>query len=78
MSEKGKFLIYCVEKYKWAKNLTGREVSALFTRYEIWDYIYSCFESLHTTGENYIIEDIDLYIEEKFKKYPSENCPGQR
>ena len=28
-----------------------------------WDYIYSCFEALHTTGENYIIEDIDLYIE---------------
>ena len=50
MSEKGKFLIYCVEKYKWAKNLTGREASALFTRYEIWDYIYSCFEALHTTG----------------------------
>ncbi|MCI9357484.1 MAG: DUF3791 domain-containing protein [Lachnospiraceae bacterium] len=65
MSEKGKFLIYCVEEYKWAKNLTGREVSALFTRYEIWDYIYSCFEALHTTGENYIIEDIDLYIQDR-------------
>lgn len=22
-----------------------------------------CFEALHTTGANYIVEDIDLYIE---------------
>ena len=29
----------------------------------VWNYIYSCFEALHTTGENYIVEDIDLYIE---------------
>ncbi|MDE7404339.1 MAG: DUF3791 domain-containing protein [Lachnospiraceae bacterium] len=65
MSKEGKFLIYCVERYKSAKRLTGREVSALFTQYMVWDYIYSCYEAMHTTGENYIIEDIDLYIEER-------------
>lgn len=32
-------------------------------RYQVWEYIYSCFEVLHTTGVNYIVEDIDLYIE---------------
>ena len=30
---------------------------------KIFDYIMTCFEALHTTGTNYIIEDIDLYIE---------------
>ncbi|HIU25263.1 MAG TPA: DUF3791 domain-containing protein [Candidatus Copromorpha excrementigallinarum] len=25
--------------------------------------MYSCFEALHTAGANYIVEDIDLYIE---------------
>ena len=63
MSKQGKFLIYCTEQYKSAKNLTGRQVSELFSRYRVWDYIYSCFEALHTTGEAYIIDDIDLYIE---------------
>ena len=29
----------------------------------IIDYIYSCFEALHTTGANNIVEDIDLYIQ---------------
>ena len=40
-----------------------KQVAELFTRFRVWDYIYSCFEALHTTGVNYIVEDIDLYIE---------------
>jgi len=62
MSNQGKFLIYCVEIYKSAKMLTGREVSKLFNRYQVWEYIYSCFEALHTTGANYIVDDIDQFI----------------
>lgn len=62
MSRQGDFLIYCTEQYKAAKNMTGKQVSELFTKYSVWEYIYSCFEALHTTGENYIVEDIDLYI----------------
>lgn len=63
MSRQGDFLIYCVEQYKNAKHLTGKQVADLFTRYRVWDYVYSCFEALHTTGNRYIVEDIDLYIE---------------
>lgn len=59
MSKEGNFLIYCIERYKSAKGLTGRQVSELFTKYRVWDYIYSCFEALHTTGEKYIVEDIE-------------------
>ena len=62
MSKQGDFLIYCTEQNKTAKNLTGRQVAELFSRYSVWDYIYSCFEALHTTGANYIVEDIDLFI----------------
>ena len=63
MSKEGNFLIFCTEQYKSAKNMTGKQVSDLFTRFRVWDYIYSCFEALHTTGVNYIVQDIDLYIE---------------
>lgn len=63
MSKQGDFMIYCTEQYKSAKKLTGRQVAELFSRYRVWDYIYSCFEALHTTGANYIVEDIDLYIQ---------------
>lgn len=65
MSKEGKFLVYCTEQYKSAKGLTGRQVSELFSRYNVWDYIFSCFEALHTTGDQYIVEDIDSYIESR-------------
>ena len=63
MSKEGNFLIFCIEQYKSAKNLTGKQVMDLFRKYKIPEYILCCFEALHTTGTNYIIEDIDLYIE---------------
>ena len=62
MSRQGDFMVYCKELYKSAKNMTGKQVSDLFTKYHVWDYIYSCFEALHTTGANYIVNDIDEYI----------------
>ena len=64
MSRQGDFLIYCVELYKNAKHLTGKDVSALFSRFGVWDYVYAYFEALHTTGEAYIVNDIDSFIEE--------------
>ncbi|MBQ6164865.1 MAG: DUF3791 domain-containing protein [Clostridia bacterium] len=63
MSRQGDFLIYCTEQYKSAKKLTGKQVAELFSKYGVWDYIYSCFDALHTTGVNYIVNDIDLYID---------------
>ena len=68
MSRQGDFMIYCVEKYKTSKRLTGKQVAEIFTRYHVWDYVYSCFEALHTTGDNYIVDDIDLYIEARQTK----------
>jgi len=56
-------MIFCTEQYKNAKKLTGKHVSALFSKYHVWDYLFSCFEALHTTGSNYIIADIASFIE---------------
>ena len=62
MSTEGDFPIFCIELYKSKKNLNGKQVMEIFRKYKIGEYIVSCFEALHTTGENYIVEDIDLYI----------------
>lgn len=63
MTSQGKFMIFCAEQYKRAKQLSGRQLSDLFDKYNIWNYLYDCYEALHTTGTSYIIEDIDLYID---------------
>ena len=60
-----KFLVYCIEIYKTAHKLSGKQVMQLFVQYGISEYIVSCYGALHTTGLDYIIEDISGLIEER-------------
>ena len=62
MSKESKFLVYCIERYRHFKGLSGSEVAELFEKYGIYDYITKYFEALHTMGDDYIIQDIDDYI----------------
>jgi hypothetical protein len=62
-----KFLVYCIEIYKTAHKLNGRQIMQLFNQYEILEYIVNCYGALHTTGPEYIIEDITGLIEERKK-----------
>lgn len=62
MSKEATFLIYCIEIYKNAKDLSGKQVISLFSQYNVLEYIVDYFEALHTTGERYIVNDIDMYI----------------
>ena len=41
---------------------TGREVSELFAKYGVSDYVMQYFDSLHTTGVKYIVADIADFI----------------
>jgi len=60
-----KFLVYCIEIYKTAYKLNGKQVTQLFTQYGIHEYIVKCYSALHTTGPEYIVEDIAGLIEER-------------
>lgn len=62
MSKEMTFAVFCLENYKVHRNLSGREVSALFERYGVFDYIREFYDVLHTTGHNYINNDIDIYL----------------
>lgn len=59
MSKEGKFLIFCLECYRQAKKLSGQEVIKLFNEHNLFEYITTYFESLHTTGVRYILNDLD-------------------
>lgn len=65
MDEKIDFLVYCIENYKNVKGLKGKEAIELFNKYRVLDYINASYEALHTTGKEYIIDDLDIYINAK-------------
>ena len=62
MSEEGKFLIYCIEMYRSAKGISGQEAYELFRSTGADDYVRRSYGALHTTGEQYILEDLDEFI----------------
>ena len=62
MEERIDFLVYCIENYKNVKGLKGKETIELFNRYRVLDYINASYDALHTTGKEYIIDDLDIYI----------------
>lgn len=62
MSKESDFLIYCMERYRHLKGISGADVAKLFDEYGIYEYIKKYFESLHTMGDDYIVQDIDDYI----------------
>lgn len=62
------FTVYCIENYKSAKEKTGKEVVDIFNQFNVFDFITSNYEALHTTGKEYITEDIDLYIKARQEK----------
>ena len=62
MSNEANFLTYCVEQYKNEKNMSGRQVMNLFSRYRVLEYIFSSCDPLSQDKAKYVVEDIDIYI----------------
>ncbi len=62
MSDNVEFIAYCIEEYKTAKDITGKEAITLFKEHNIIDYIVNCYGALHTLGGLAIAEDIDSLI----------------
>jgi len=56
------FLALCVELYKEAKKISGKEAWSYLSHTGAVDYITDCADALHTTGHLYIVESIDEYI----------------
>lgn len=62
MSKTLEFKSFCFEAYRSHHKLTGRETMQLFKKYGVLNYLNDCYGVLHTTDRNYLIEDIDIYI----------------
>ncbi len=62
MSKTMEFKVFCLEIYKQVHKLNGKESVDIFKTYGVFDYITSFYDILHSTGKQYIVEDIDIYI----------------
>ena len=54
----------CLLLYAKTHKLTLEESAKLFENYHIFDYISACYDYLHLSGSEYIVEDIAERIKE--------------
>ena len=73
MNGNAEFITYCLEEYKAAKNITGKEAITLFKKYDIINYIVTCYGALHIMGGLAITEDIDMLINDIEKNKNTKN-----
>lgn len=62
MSRESNFMIYCMERYRYYKRLSGAEVAKIFDTYGVYEYVTKYYETLHTMGDYYMVQDIDDHI----------------
>ena len=56
------FLSSCVELYKEEKGISGKDAYNYLKKNGALDFIIDCWEGLHTTSPNYILDSIDEYL----------------
>ena len=58
------FVVFCIENYADAKGLDAKKVYNTFRNESdiINNYIIKHYDVLHTQGKNYIVDDLDKYL----------------
>jgi hypothetical protein len=59
------FLAFCLENYKDQKSIHAEEALFIFNKYNVLDFLKDVFDTLHTQGKEYILEEIDSYIQNR-------------
>ena len=49
--------------------MTGKQTVALFRQYGVFDYLREFYDILHTTGYQYISNDIDIYLKARTRRF---------
>jgi len=65
MKENLEFKVFCLESFKSEHGMTGEKAWDTFRQYDVFDYLESVVDVLHSTGRRYIVEDIDVFIRAK-------------
>ena len=62
MKKETDFYIYCIERYRYYKKISGAEAAQLFEKYNVYSYVNRYYGVLHTVSDPLIVQDLDEYI----------------
>ena len=56
------FVSFCVEQYKTAKGISGKDAVNILNQYGVLEYLEKGYEPLHTQSKQWLLEEIDEFI----------------
>ncbi len=62
------FVSFCLEQYRTSKKISAEEAVRMFDKYGVMEYLRDCFEVLHTQSRQWILEEIDEFIDIRRKE----------
>lgn len=62
MTKEGKFIVFCLEFWRLDKGISGKEALDIFDKYGVREYLRDYYDTLHSEGIEYLINDIDEFI----------------
>jgi len=62
VSKENKFLVFVLEYYRNKKNISGKEIIALFDKYNIWELAKKSYFLWHIESPENFVKEIDNYI----------------
>ena len=65
MTKTLEFKIFCFEAYKARHGLKGVKALEEFERFGVFEYLTEFYDVLHTLGKEYLVDDIDRFIEKR-------------
>jgi hypothetical protein len=71
------FQLFCLEGYRNALGITGKQALHIFKKAKVFDYLASGYEVLHTQSKHYIISELDIYIKHRNGTIPRKHSRGQ-
>lgn len=48
-----------------SKNISAREANRLFNLCDIWKYIETCYDSLHLSGDDSVMADVEMIMRKR-------------
>ena len=59
------FVLFCVEMYAQKHEISGRVVMDRFSEYGVVDFLRDGYDVLHTQGREYIISEIEIFLDNR-------------
>lgn len=56
------FVSFCIELYKNANGMSGNDISRLFTKTGLTDFLVNNFQPIHSQSPQWILEEINEYL----------------